>query len=190
MKRHRKVNMASASGDYVQGKDLDELFSLIDGGFLDYDKSFDEEIAAIPCLLSPEHSIDTVIACDSCGKVCKSQRGLARHKRTHEMKTTPTTSAPIQLTKEEKSMKVLHPLKLKAFIVKCSEEVASDLCYPEKLRKNFQNFTFSNDNAYQLWCKINHVTDSFNGDAEAFYSKFYGLFKENLLPASFEDKDL
>ena len=95
-----------------------------------------------------------------------------------------------QLTKEEESMQVLHPLKLKVFVVNCSAKLTTDLCYPEKLRMKFEHFTLSNEEAYQLWSKLHHVTDSFNGNAEAFYSKFYGLFQENLLPTIFEDRSV
>ena len=95
-----------------------------------------------------------------------------------------------QLTKEEESMQFLHPLKLKVFVVNCSVKLTTDLCYPEKLRMNFENSTLSNEEAYQLWSKLHYVTDSFNENAEAFYSKFYGLFQENLLPTIFEDRSV
>ena len=40
--------MAAYSGGILQGDDLDELSSLVYGGFLDDDESFDQEITAIP----------------------------------------------------------------------------------------------------------------------------------------------
>ena len=41
-----------------------------------------------------------------------------------------------------------------------------------------------------LWYQLQTVIDGYNGDAEKFYSKFYSLFLDNVLPTKFDDKSL
>ena len=74
-----------------------------------------------------------------------------------------------------------------------AEKLANDLCFPLTKRSNFsrQEFSFTVDDSYVLWCKLRSVIDSFNGDAETFYSLFvHYIFIENHLPSKFNDRSL
>ena len=46
------------------------------------------------------------------------------------------------------------------------------------------------DDAEALWYKLRGLIDSFDGVAEKFYSYFYALFLNNLLPTKFDDNTL
>lgn len=61
--------------------------------------------------------------------------------------------------------------------------------FPSSLREKFlkELFTFTNDDAVQLWSKLRGVIDSFKGDAEKMYSGFFSLLVVNVLPSKFEE---
>ena len=87
-------------------------------------------------------------------------------------------------------MKKLHPVKLRVMVKMCAENIATDLCFPVSTRTKFSidNFSFLHDDAEALWYKLRGLIDSFDGVAEKFYSYFYSLFLNNLLPPTFGDK--
>ena len=69
----------AASGDYFTGDDLDDLFTLIDGGFLDDNDEFNQEIDHIATEVASNEENISRFKCNQCEKVCKSQRGLTRY---------------------------------------------------------------------------------------------------------------
>ena len=89
-------------------------------------------------------------------------------------------------------MKKLHPVKLRVMVKMCAENIAPNLCFPVSTRTKFStdNFSFLHDDAEALWYKLRGLIDSFDGGAEMFYSYFYALFLNNLLPTKFDDKTL
>ena len=89
-------------------------------------------------------------------------------------------------------MKKLHPVKLRVMVKMCAENIATDLCFPVSTRTKFSthNFSFLHDDAEALWYKLRGLIDSFDGVAGRFYSYFYALFLNNLLPSKFDDKTL
>ena len=123
-------------------------------------------------------------------KICKSQRGLSRHKNATHKHASATESSPLVGSAiDENAVKKLHPLQLKVMVIKSAETLSKDFCYPEETRNFFSEFSFTTDESYDLWCKITGIIDSFNGDAEKFYSSFYSLFMDNLLPEKLERTD-
>ena len=50
------------------------------------------------------------------------------------------------------------------------------------------NFVFTSEDSLQLLQKLKYIKEDFSGDAEKFYSGFYGLLLDNLLPSKFEDE--
>ncbi|XP_057290251.1 uncharacterized protein LOC130612937 [Hydractinia symbiolongicarpus] len=62
-----------------------------------------------------------------------------------------------------------------------------DMCLPEQTRTEFSNINFSVDEAVELWEKIKFVIEKYSGSAEKFYSEFYRLLDQNLLPKKFAD---
>ena len=52
-------------------------------------------------------------------------------------------------------------------------------------RKRFSSFDFTPDDAVELWTVLKPVVEKFHGNAENYYSSFYGLLQENLPPKKF-----
>ena len=53
-----------------------------------------------------------------------------------------------------------------------------------------KNFVFTSEDSLQLLQKLKYIVEDFSGDAEKFYSGFYGLLLDNLLPSKFEDENV
>ena len=122
--------------------------------------------------------------------MCKSKRGLTRHKNTKRAQQTipqPTNSTSEAITSEETILKKLHPLHLKKMVEKCAIKFSEDLCLPEEERVKFtsQNFTFTTDDSVQLWNHFKPLILEYTGDAEKCYSVFHGLLCDNLLATKF-----
>ena len=49
----------------------------------------------------------------------------------------------------------------------------------------FHLFDLTPDDAVELWAVVKPVVEKFNGNAENYYSNFYGLLQENLPPRKF-----
>ena len=75
---HSFVKMAARQEEFIAGKDLDDLYAILDNGFLDKDVDFEKDLAAL--VIAESHEAN--FCCDECSKVCKTQRGLTRHKNT------------------------------------------------------------------------------------------------------------
>ena len=58
----------------------------------------------------------------------------------------------------------------------------NDLCLPT------ENRDFTSEDSLQLFQKLKYIVEDFSGDAEKFYSVFYDLLLDNLLPSKFEDE--
>ena len=75
-----------------------------------------------------------------------------------------SSSLPLSLSSstDEISCRKLHPLQLKAIVFRCAEKVFLDECYPPSFRQKFakEAFTFTNDDAIELWSKLRNVIDS------------------------------
>ena len=98
----------AASGDFFTGDDLDELFSLIDGGFLDGDNSFNQDIESIAVEVAANEESLPSFKCNQCEKVCKSQRGLTRHINAKHRPPIPAENTP------ESDFNELSPLEIQA----------------------------------------------------------------------------
>ena len=76
-------------------------------------------------------------------------------------------------------------------VKECADSCNEDLCLPETedTRKMFLSFDFTPDadDAVELWVVLKTVFEKFYGNGETYYSNFYGLLQENLLPTK---KDL
>ena len=73
--------MAQQEGKFLAGDDLDDLYLLIDGGYLDDNADFNIEMdAAVFVVSDATHNV--TFKCSQCEKICKSRRGLTRHKNT------------------------------------------------------------------------------------------------------------
>ena len=174
----------AARQEKLAGKDLDDLYDLLDNGFLDEDVDFEKDLAALVIVESQEANF----CCDECSKVCKTQRGLTRHKNIKHSSSRSCSGVPV--SSETIIEKKLHADVLLRIINECAESCFNDLCLPQESRGFFskKNFVFTSADSLQLLQKLKYIVEDFSGDAEKFYSVFYGLLLDNLLPSKFEDK--
>lgn len=77
---------AQIEENYLTGEDLDDLFTLLEGGFLNNDVELIKELFLTGV---ENYGQDDVYRCEHCKKVCKSQCGLTRH---YSVKHTPHIS--------------------------------------------------------------------------------------------------
>ena len=70
-------------------------------------------------------------------------------------------------------------------VKECADSCNEDLCLPEDTTKIFSSFDFTSDDVAELWAVLKSVVKKFYGDAENYYSNFYSLLQENLLPKMF-----
>ena len=186
----------ATSGDFFVGDELDELFSIIDGGFLENEDTISSHLDHVTTEVAASESTSACFRCEQCEKVCKSQRGLTRHINAKHPapdvfpdQSTPNFTPKTTESTLETSLKKLHPIKLMDIVRKAASKIAADKCFPQSLRSKFssENFSFSNNDAQKLWEKLRPIIDSFNNDAEKYFSDFFALFIENLLPEKFEN---
>ena len=84
--------MAESTGDFFTGDDLDDLFMLIDGGYLDGDVALNEQIDAIADEVASNENDITGFPCIHRENVCKTQRGLSRHTNVKHANVLSTLS--------------------------------------------------------------------------------------------------
>ena len=71
--------MANLSGEYLVGEDLDDIYFLLESGFLDDDDGFNKAFDTAVSEVSTDQETAAVYSCKECSKACKSKRGLSRH---------------------------------------------------------------------------------------------------------------
>ena len=182
--------MAQADGDFLAGEELDDLFLLLDGGFLEDDTNFNVEMDVAVSEVSAVCTSKESFKCEQCEKVCKSKRGLARHIKLKHVVIVDTSGASdvSKLSEiDERSLKKFPLAKLNFIIKNCADNVSKDLCLPLTTRSIFQNFVMSPEELHVLWEKLRPLIDAYSGDAEKFYAEFFGLLSENMLPTKFDD---
>ena len=115
--------LATRQEEFVAGEDLDDLYALLDNGFLDEDVNFEKDLAALVIVESPEAKF----CCDECSQVCKTQRGLTRHKNTKH--SSSRSGCGVSVSSEEIMQKKLHPDVLLRIVNECAE-----ICLPQECR--------------------------------------------------------
>lgn len=185
----------ATDADFLVGEELEDIFDLLDGGFLDDDDVIAAEINSIEAEVAVQDTLNVGFTCESCQKVCKSRRGLTRHIRAkHQIQDKEDASNSVSNVstvenQDEITWKKLHPLLFKKMLVACAEKLSKDECYPESFRSTFANFKITNEENKELYDKVKPCIGSYgdNHDAEGFYSSLYQLFLENLMPSKFSD---
>ena len=145
---------------------------------------FEKDLAAL--VIAESHEAN--FCCGECSKVCKTQRGLTRHKNTKHSSSRSSSGVPV--SSETIIEKKLHADVLLRIVNECAESCFHDLCLPQESRDFFSKkyFVFTSEDSLQLLQKLKYIVEDFSGDAEKFYSGFYGLLLDNLLPSKFEDE--
>ena len=70
--------MAGANEDFLIGDDFDAVLALIDDDFLENDRELNQQVNEVVSEIG-NHDTKQVFKCETCQKVCVSQRGLTRH---------------------------------------------------------------------------------------------------------------
>ena len=116
--------------------------------------------------------------CDECSKVCKTQRGLTRHKNT---KHSSSRSSGVPVSSETIIEKKLHADVLLRIVNECAESCFNDLCLPQESRDFFskKNFVFTSENSLQLLQKLKYIVECHFRKVRAGYivHKMYTKFK-------------
>ena len=159
---------------YLSGVSLEEIYDLLEGGFLDNDVDFNKELDAVKSTEENDGK-KKVFKCTVCGKECVSPTGRHTTLKHVQEEVTP---------KEQKNMLITID-EFVNMIKKCADSCNEDSCLPEDTRKMFSSFDFTPDNAVELWAVLKPLVEKFHGNAENYYSNFYGLLQENLLPKKF-----
>ena len=79
--------MSKMSRAQLVGEDFDDLYFLLEGGFLDNDEDFHIQLDNIVSEISSDENKTGGFKCKHCEKVCKSKRGLSRRtnvKHSHQ----------------------------------------------------------------------------------------------------------
>ena len=127
MNLHSFVKMSARQEGFIAGKDLDDHYDLLDNGFLDEDVDFEKDLAAL--VIAESHEAN------SCPKVCKTQRGLRRHKNTKHSSSRSSSGVPV--SSETFIEKKLHADVLLRVVNECAESCFNDLCLPQESRDFF-----------------------------------------------------
>ena len=164
--------MAAESSVYMSGDSLEEIYEMLEGGFLNDDVDFNKQLDAVT---STEEIYDKKKVVWE--RVCLFQR----IKETHNSETCPGRS----YTKRTKKKMLIARDEFMNIVKKRADSCNEDLCLPEDTRKMFSSFDFTPDDAVELWVVLKPVVEKFHGNAVNYYSIFYGLLRENLLTKTF-----
>ena len=97
--------------------------------------------------------------CVNCNKKFKTEQGLWRHMSAKH------NSLNVKLEKNE----------LMVLIKGAALKLVSDYCFPSNVRYCLRNITFDNEEVEMLLVQYTEVIKTFQGNAEKFYSKIYGI---------------
>ncbi len=115
--------------------------------------------------------------------MCKSKRGLGRHKTTkHKNESILLVGEDSSRTSNPKKAaeSILHPLKLKKMIEVSVSKLAKDECYPEDILQELSTYSFNLDDTLFAYSCIKPAITEFNGNAEKFYPHFYKCVSQEL----------
>ena len=120
--------------------------------------------------------------CDLCEKVCKSNRGLTRHRKMkHDQQNAKDYGVLTSPIVDKSPEALLHPLYFMKYINLSAIKLSQDQCYSEKTRKEFDGYEVSLDDSNETYQYIRDVLGEFKGNAEKFYPKFYRCVSEEVV---------
>ena len=146
---HTSNKMAKRTVDFLFGDDLEEIYNIIDSGFLE-EQEVDKDVDKLLDVNVESEKKCEGFQCSFCAKICKSKPGLARHVSTKhkEDSVAPTASNTMDKTQDqtdEELMKKFHPFKLRDFVVASAQKLSMDMCFQEDVRSIFAGFTFNGE---------------------------------------------
>ena len=167
-----RKKMAAVKEDYFFGDDLEAILSAIDDNILDENEEFTSEINAVVEEIG-DHPPSSGFSCDLCDKVCKTQRGLTRHRNSKHKTANVEGYLDQDHFDEFIAENRLHPFHFKKYIEESASKLSVDECYSEDTRKEFVDFKISLDDARFTYEHVKDIIANFNGNAEKFYPLFY-----------------
>ena len=91
-------------------------------------------------------------------------------KETHNSETCPGRSYTKRIKKE-----LIATDEFMNIVKKCADFCNEDLPLREDTRKMFSSFGFIPDDVVELWAVLKPIIEKSHGNAENYYSNFYGL---------------
>ena len=159
-----------AGEDFYAGEDLEAILAAIDEDVWDKDDEFNAEINSLLVNIEEEPS-QSGFKCDMCEKVCKSKQGFSRHQNAKHRENQPEE---VSITSKDLSAEDrLHPLYFNKYRNECAKQLASDGCYSDETINTFSSYYCSLDDANFTYQFVRDVIQSFNGNGEKFYPRFY-----------------
>ena len=173
--------MALVGEDFLVGDDLDAVLALLEEDVLEESEEFVGEVENIVGELN-ECTPHAGFHCDLCEKVCKSNRGLTRHRKMkHDQQNAKDYGVLTSPIVDKSPEALLHPLYFNKYINLSAIKLSQDQCYSEKTRKEFDGYEVSLDDSNETYQYIRDVLGEFKGNAEKVYPKFYRCVSEEVV---------
>ena len=175
--------MAAQQEELIADEDLDDLYALLDNGFLAEDVDFEKDLAAL--VIAESHEANFVVM--SVPKFVKLSGDL---RDTKIQNSTPVVVVVFEFA--AKQLLKRNYIQMYCFGLSMSVQKAVSMIsvYLKRVQIFFRKkpcvFTF--EDSLQLLQILKYIVEDFSGDAKKFYSDFYGLLLDNLLPSKFEDE--
>ena len=171
---HQSLNMAFACGvgeeEFIFEDDLDDLLTNLDQDLQIESEAFDADLNVLMDEIESTPPVEG-FPCETCDKICKTKRGLTRHRNAAHVCVQPNAEGFAKSNTKTPEQK-LHPLSFKKFIETSVAKLASDECYSDKLRAEFTQCQVSFADATFSYKHVRNVIGDFKGSAEKFYPDF------------------
>ena len=128
--------MAGANEDFLIGDDFDAVSALIDDDFLENDRELNQQVNGVVSEIG-NHDTKQVFKCETCQKVCVSQRGLTRHQNSKHNCSASATDIKNKSSIPQSTCNVLY---FKKYVEISVKKLAVDECYPEDITSEFQKY--------------------------------------------------
>ena len=127
--------MAAPEEECYFGDDFEAILYAIKDNLLYENEEFTSELNAEVEEVGV-HPQSTMFSCDICEKVCKTHRGLTRHRNSKHCTNNNAEGDAYKSYFEEK----LHPIYYKQYIEESALKLSVDECYSEKNREEFSTY--------------------------------------------------
>jgi len=154
--------MMDGVDDFVRGEALDVVFDILDEQTLDewFEDDFDQATADMGVQQSG-------FSCKICSKQYKTKNGLQRHVKKKHSSTDSRHEGSLQ------------PCDIMELVQKSQAELLENSCYPQALRERIAEHDFQLTSGLQNELVKAYDILEKHGDAEKFYSFFYGKIVVN-----------
>ena len=164
--------MMAGKVDFYSGETLEAILAAMEDNLFEQDEDITAQIDEVVEAMEENQPVCR-FSCDQCDKICKTQRGLRRHKSTKHVETIGkdghVSTEENQTTPESK----LHPSYFKAYVEKSISKLSNGECYSQNTRDEFLNYEVNINDTNYTYQLVRNVIWKFNGNGEKFYPDFY-----------------